>query len=53
MFQKKKKNMFKTMFLPIGTSNYILLICFLPSKNHGFALGRLQASFYVLNMFIE
>jgi hypothetical protein len=39
-----KKNMFKT-------KNNVLLFCFLPPKNHGFALGHLQASFYVLHMF--
>jgi hypothetical protein len=37
-----KKNSIKTMFL---------FICFLPSKNRGFALRHLQASFHVLNMF--
>jgi hypothetical protein len=46
-----KKNMFKTMFLQFKTKNSVLFICFLPSKNHGFALGHLQASFYVLNIF--
>jgi hypothetical protein len=46
-----KKNMFKTMFLLFKTKNNVLFFCFLPSKNNGFALGHLQASFYVLHMF--
>jgi hypothetical protein len=46
-----KKNMFKTMFFLFKTKNYVLFYCFLPSKNRGFALRHLQASFYVLNMF--
>jgi hypothetical protein len=35
--------MFKTLFLQLKTKNNVLYICFLPSKNHGFALGHLQA----------
>jgi hypothetical protein len=46
-----KENIFKTMFLLFKSKNNVLFFCFSPSKNLGFALGHLQASFYVLNMF--
>jgi hypothetical protein len=45
-----KKNTFKTMFFLFETKNHVWFICFLPSKNRGFALRHLQASFHVLNI---